>query len=163
MTLALKSLSYEGSTALKSLPPFTKHVYQQSTINSKWLFEKKRKQTKTLAELDLKLNKLNTYKVNKWRIVRGKMRCWRRMLSHVISIPFTALHSTHAALDLKLPQSPLLLCHRNILFLVNSYPLKCRKCPFSCTVSCSWFFTNREKLHFKRFLLVLLIVPVSYF
>ena len=91
------------------------------------------------------------------------MRCCCRMLSHVISIPFTALHSTHAALELKPPQSPLLLCRRNILFLVNSYPLKCRKCPFSCTVSCSWFFTNREKLHFKRFLLVLLIVPVSYF
>ena len=44
------------------------------------------------------------------------------MLSHVISIPFIALHSTHTALQL--PQSPLLPCRRNISFPANSYPLK---------------------------------------
>ena len=47
------------------------------------------------------------------------------MLSHVISIPFKALHSTHTALQL--PQSPLLPCRRNISFPANSYPLKRRK------------------------------------
>ena len=47
------------------------------------------------------------------------------MLSHVISIPFIALHSTHTALQL--PQSPLLPCRRNISFPANSYPLKRRK------------------------------------
>ena len=44
------------------------------------------------------------------------------MLSHVISILFIALHSTHTALQL--PQSPLLPCRRNISFPANSYPLK---------------------------------------
>ena len=47
------------------------------------------------------------------------------MFSHVISIPFIALHSTHTALQL--PQSPLLPCRRNISFPANSYPLKRRK------------------------------------
>ena len=41
------------------------------------------------------------------------------MLLHVITIPFIAPHSTHAAPQL--PQS------RNISFPVNSYPLKRRK------------------------------------
>ena len=49
-------------------------------------------------------------------------RCRPRMLSHVISIPYIALHSTHTALQL--PQSPLLPCRRNISFPANSYPLK---------------------------------------
>ena len=48
--------------------------------------------------------------------------CRPRMLSHVISIPFIALHSTHTALQL--PQSPLFPCRRNISFPANSYPLK---------------------------------------
>ena len=38
------------------------------------------------------------------------------MLSHVMSILLKTLHSTHAALQLKPPQSPLLTCRRNILF-----------------------------------------------
>ena len=42
----------------------------------------------------------------------------------VISIPFTALHSTHTALKLKPPQSPLFPCCRNISFLANLYPLQ---------------------------------------
>ncbi|CAH3178788.1 unnamed protein product [Porites evermanni] len=45
-------------------------------------------------------------------------QCRPRMLSHVISIPFIVLHSTHTALQL--PQSPLLPCRRNISFLANS-------------------------------------------
>ena len=49
------------------------------------------------------------------------------MLSHVISIPFIAVHSTHTALQLKLPQSPLVQHHRNISFSAYSYPLKRRK------------------------------------
>ena len=55
----------------------------------------------------------------------SQTRCRPRMLSHVISIPFIALHSTHTALQL--PQSPLLPCRRNISFPANSYPLKRRK------------------------------------
>ena len=51
------------------------------------------------------------------------------MLSHVRSIPFIALHSTHTALLLL--QSPLLLCRRNISFPANSYPLKRRKFHFA--------------------------------
>ena len=47
------------------------------------------------------------------------------MLSHVMNIPFIALSSTHTALQL--PQSPLLLCRRNISFPANSYLLKRRK------------------------------------
>ena len=50
------------------------------------------------------------------------------MLSHVISIPFIALRSTHTALQL--PQSPLLPCRRNISFPANSYPLQRRKFHF---------------------------------
>ena len=50
------------------------------------------------------------------------------MLSHVISIPYIALHSTHTALQL--PQSPLLPCRRNISFPANSYPLKRQKFRF---------------------------------
>ena len=49
------------------------------------------------------------------------------MLSHVMSILLKTLHSTHAALQLKPPQSPLLTCRRNILFPANLYPLKRRK------------------------------------
>ena len=45
--------------------------------------------------------------------------------SHVISISFIALHSTHTALQL--PQSPLLPCRRNISFSANSCSLKRRK------------------------------------
>ena len=48
-------------------------------------------------------------------------------LSHVISIPYIAVHSTHTALQLNLPQSSLLPCRRNISFLANSYSLKRRK------------------------------------
>ena len=55
------------------------------------------------------------------------MGCWPQLLSHVISIPFKALHSTHTALQLKPPQSPLFPCGRNISFLPNFYPLKRRK------------------------------------
>ena len=59
------------------------------------------------------------------------MRCRLRMLSHVLSIPFIALHSTHAQLQLKPPQSPLLPCLRNVSFPVNSYSLKRRKFHFA--------------------------------
>ena len=52
------------------------------------------------------------------------MGCWHQLLSHVISIPFIALHSTHTALKLKPPQSPLFPCCRNISFLANLYPLQ---------------------------------------
>ena len=48
----------------------------------------------------------------------SKTRCGPRMLSHVINIPFIALHSTHAALQQ--PRSPLLPCRRNISFPTNS-------------------------------------------
>ena len=56
--------------------------------------------------------------------------CRPRMLSHVISIPFIALHSIHTVLQLKPPQSPMLPCCRNISFPANSDPLKCRKFHF---------------------------------
>ena len=49
------------------------------------------------------------------------------MLSHVISIPFIGLHSTHTVLQLKPPQSLLLPCRRNTSFPANSYALKRRK------------------------------------
>ena len=45
------------------------------------------------------------------------------MLSHVISIPFVALHSTYTALQMQPPQSSLLPCCRNVSFPANSYPL----------------------------------------
>ena len=48
------------------------------------------------------------------------------MLSHVISIPFVALHSTYTALQMQAPQSSLLPCRRNVSFPANSYPLKRR-------------------------------------
>ena len=49
------------------------------------------------------------------------------MLSHVISIPFIGLQSTHTAHQLKPPQSLLLPSRRNTSFPANSYPLKLRK------------------------------------
>ena len=49
------------------------------------------------------------------------------MLSHVISIPFIGLQSTHTALQPKPPQSLLLPCRRYTWFPANSYPLKLRK------------------------------------
>ena len=55
------------------------------------------------------------------------MGCWPQLLSHVISIPFKALHSTHTALQLKPLKSPLFPCCRDISFPANLYPLKCRK------------------------------------
>ena len=64
------------------------------------------------------------------------MRCRPRMLSHVIGMPFIALHSTHTALQL--PQSPLLPCRRNISFLANSYPLKRRKFHLCQPTICPW-------------------------
>ena len=48
------------------------------------------------------------------------------MLSHVISIPFVALHSTYTALQMQPPQFSLLPCRRNLSFPANSYPLKRR-------------------------------------
>ena len=64
------------------------------------------------------------------RILNENPGCRPRTLSHVISIPFMALHSIHTVLQLKPPQSPMLPCHRNISFPANSYPLKCRKFHF---------------------------------
>ena len=47
MAHALKSPPYEVCPTGRLLPTITKHVFQQSTVNSKYLFENKRKITKT--------------------------------------------------------------------------------------------------------------------
>ena len=47
MAHALNSPSYEGCKDRRSLSTFTKHVFQQSTVNSKLLFENRQKITKT--------------------------------------------------------------------------------------------------------------------
>ena len=65
------------------------------------------------------------------------------MLSHVISIPFIALHSTHAALQLKPPQSPLLPCRTNILFLANLY------CIYIHTCASNLFIINDDIVFFS--------------
>ena len=59
------------------------------------------------------------------RILNENPGCRPRTLSHMISIPFIALHSIHTVLQLKPPQ-----CCRNISFPTNSYPLKCQKFHF---------------------------------
>lgn len=46
---------------------------------------------------------------------------WRQISVHIF-LSNGDKYSTHAALQL--PKSPLLLCHRNISFTANSYPLK---------------------------------------
>ena len=47
MAHALNNPSYEGYKDRRSLSTFTKHVFQQSTVNSKLLFENRQKITKT--------------------------------------------------------------------------------------------------------------------
>ena len=82
------------------------------------------------------------------------------MLSRVISVPFTALHSTNAALQLKPPQS----CAAKMFYfwLIHIHSNAGNSLFHALSVIVE-FVLICEKLHGKRCLLVLLIVPVSYF